>query len=197
MAKDKNNKRSKGTSDGALDVYAIIQKYYDPNTKLYSILTQHSECVANKALEIEKRHRQWHLDEKLIYEGAMLHDVGIFLCDAPGIDCHGTEPYIQHGVLGSELLRSEGLPQHALICERHTGVGLTMEMIESRNMPLPHREMVPISLEEQIICFADCFFSKTGDLCREKSVEQVTKDLIKHGEDQVRKFEVWCKLFLD
>lgn len=192
MAKEKLIKSPKG----ALNVYDLLKKYYDPSSKAYKILVTHSECVAKKALEIEKRHKDWALDRKLIYEGSMLHDIGIYLCNAPGIDCHGAEPYIRHGVLGREILESEGLHELSLICERHTGVGLTLEMILRRQLPLPHREMVPVSLEEQIICFADCFFSKSGDPAEEKSVEQIVRGLAKHGQDQVRKFEMWCKLFL-
>lgn len=181
---------------GGLDVYAILEKYYQKHSQAHQILTIHSECVAKKALEIARRRKEWKLDKALIYEGAMLHDIGIFRCDAPSIGCVGEEPYIKHGVIGSELLMSEGLPKHALICERHTGVGITLEMIIQRNLPLPHREMVPISLEEQIICFADCFFSKSGDPTKEKSVEQIVKGMSKHGAEQVLKFQTWCKLFL-
>ena len=35
----------------------------------------------------------------------MLHDIGIFQTDAPGIHCFGSQPYICHGRLGAELLR--------------------------------------------------------------------------------------------
>lgn len=131
-----------------------------------------------------------------IREAALLHDIGVFATDAPGIGCTGTEPYIRHGVIGSELLVQEGLPRHALVCERHTGVGLTLELIQKRKLPLPPREMIPVTLEEQIICFADCFYSKSGDPFAPKSIEQIIRSLQKHGEDQVLKFKTWCKLFL-
>ncbi|MBR8769093.1 HD domain-containing protein [Porphyromonas levii] len=192
MAKDRSVKPPKG----ARNVYDLLEKYYDSTSKAYQILVTHSELVAKKALEIEKHHRDWGLDRIFIYEGAMLHDIGIYLCNAPGIDCHGVEPYIRHGILGQEILEREGLQELSLICERHTGVGLTLEEILSRELPLPHREMVPISLEEQIICFADCFYSKSGDPEEEKTVAQISRSMAKHGQDDVRRFEVWCKLFL-
>ena len=49
----------------------------------------------------------------------------------------------------------------ALVCERHTGAGLSLEGIIAQDLPVPHREMVSVSLEEQAICFADKFYSKT------------------------------------
>jgi len=92
-------------------------------------------------------------------------------------------------------MRSEGYPRHALVCERHTGAGLSLEQIVSQNLPIPHREMLPLSLEEQVVCFADKFFSKTH-LDREKSVEKARKSLVKYGEEGVKRFEEWCNKFL-
>ncbi|MDR1091278.1 MAG: phosphohydrolase, partial [Prevotella sp.] len=86
-------------------------------------------------------------------------------------------------------------PKHALVCERHTGTGLTLEQIVTEKLPLPHREMVPVSIEEQIICFADCFYSKTR-LGEEKSVERIRKSISKHGRKPVEQFDKWCGMFL-
>lgn len=174
----------------------LLSKYYRKDSKAYKILLKHSECVANMALEIVDSHPELDLNRQFVYESAMLHDIGVFACKAPGIGCMGEEPYIRHGLIGSEILTLEGLPLHALVCERHTGVGLTLESIIRRGLPLPHREMVPISLEEQVVCFADCFFSKSGDPTDKKSIAQITKGLSKHGEDQVNKFNDWCEKFL-
>ena len=129
----------------------IIEKYYKKGTPLYDILLSHSVSVSNKALKLA---RQSGLDINLqfVQEAAMLHDIGIFLTDAPSIQCFGKHSYVEHGYLGAELLRSEGLPRHALVCERHTGTGISLEEIIERNLPLPHRDMVPVSLEEQLIC---------------------------------------------
>lgn len=92
-------------------------------------------------------------------------------------------------------MRAEGYPRHALVCERHTGTGLSLKMIEEQNLPVPHRDMRPVSWEEQIICFADKFFSKTK-LDKEKSPEKIHKSLSKYGEETVSQFDTWCKLFL-
>ena len=68
-------------------------------------------------------------------------------------------------------MRAEGYPRHARVCERHTGTGITLAMIEERGLPLPHRDFMPETLEEQLICYADKFYSKTK-LDKEKSVEK-------------------------
>ena len=173
----------------------IIQKYYPVGSEAYHISVTHSRSVADKALQIARRHPEMDLDLNFIEEAAMLHDIGIFKCDAPEIDCHGTAPYICHGYLGAELLRQEGFPKHALVCERHTGTGLSLEMIEKQNLPIPHRDMRPVSMEEQLICFADKFYSKTH-LDREKSIKKIRNSLAKYGEESVNRFDAWCKLFL-
>ena len=172
----------------------IIEKFYPVGSEIYYLLVVHSEQVSEKALEIADRHPEFKLDKQFIAEASMLHDIGIFLCDAPRIYCHGTHQYIEHGYLGADLLRSEGLEGHALVCERHTGVGLKLEMIQRKNLPLPHRDMLPVSMEEQVICYADKFYSKT-QLHKTHSVERIQEYLGRYGTSEVQKFNEWHSLF--
>jgi uncharacterized protein len=173
----------------------VIEKYYDTQSEAYSILVTHSRSVADKALSIAKAHPEMNLNLTFIEEAAMLHDIGIIFCNAPDMDCHGTYEYICHGYLGANLLRKEGYPRHALICERHTGTGISLQMVKENHLPLPHRDYLPISLEEQLICFADKFFSKKK-LNREKSISKIQESLNPYGEETVLRFNDWCKLFL-
>ena len=163
---------------------------------MYQILIAHSRSVTGKALSIARSHPELNCDLVFIEEAAMLHDIGIVFCNAPDIGCHGAFDYICHGYLGAELLQKEGLPRHALVCERHTGTGITLKMIEEKKLPLPHRDYVPVALEEQIICFADKFFSKTKPE-KEKGITKIQESLKKHGEETVLHFNRWCKLFLE
>jgi len=172
----------------------IIEKYYAPNTELYHVLVQHSEQVRDKAIEIATSHPELNLNKEFITGAAMLHDIGIFLCDAPRIHCHGTHQYIEHGYLGADLLRNEGLHDHALVCERHTGTGISLEQIISKNLPLPLREMKPVSLEEKVICYADKFFSKT-DLNCALSIDRIRILLGHHHPDNIIIFDEWHQLF--
>ena len=42
--------------------------------------------------------------------------------------------------------------------------------------------MLPVTLEEKIICYADKFYSKKpGALCFEKTLEEVRKEIGKYG----------------
>ena len=177
-----------------MDPLKIIKKYYPENSKLFKVLIKHSEAVAQKALKIAKKFPE--VDKNFIYEAAMLHDIGIIFTYIPKLNPDGKYPYIAHGYLGREILEKEGLPKHALVCERHMGVGITKEEIIKKNLPLPPRDMIPVTLEEKIIAFADKFYSKHPDeIIKEKSVEQIIKDLKKYGEDKVKIFEEWLKLF--
>ena len=173
----------------------IIDKYYNENAALRHILITHSQSVAQLALQIAALHPELNSNTTFVYEAAMLHDIGIVLTNAPGIECHGTEPYIRHGVCGAELLRKEGLPEaYARVCERHTGAGLTLDDIVKQNLPLPHINLVPETLEEKLICYADKFFSKTH-LDRQKTVEQAEKSLAKFGGDTIARFREMRRLF--
>lgn len=173
----------------------VIDKYYSDNPPLKSLLLLHSTLVARKALAIVDSHPELGADRGFVEEAAMLHDIGIFLTDAEPIHCFGKYHYLCHGYLGADLLRNEGLPRHALVAERHTGTGLTLKQILERDLPLPHRDMAPVSIEEKIVCFADKFFSKTSPE-EEKTVEQAENSLAKFGQEGVEIFNGWCRMFL-
>lgn len=172
----------------------IICKYYSPDSDLYHTLTTHSEQVKNKALDIARNHPELNVDIHFLEEAALLHDIGIFMCHAPGIFCYGSHRYIEHGYLGADLLRSEGWVRHALVCERHTGAGLSLQSIISQNLPLPHRDMTPQSIEEQIICYADKFYSKSN-LQNTNNIEKIRKDMARFGEENLERFDRWHQQF--
>lgn len=176
------------------DPLSLIRKYYPEDNELRRILLTHSESVARKALDVAERHPELALDRTFLHDAALLHDVGIFLTDAPGIHCHGTEPYLLHGYLGAQLMRREGLPAIARVCERHTGTGLTAAAIAQQGLPLPPGDYTPETLEEQVVCYADKFFSKTH-LDRERTVDQVCHSLERFGPDGVERFRRWQERF--
>ena len=158
----------------------------------YNVVYEHSCCVARKALKVCEALELGAAERLFIEEAALLHDIGVSMVYAPGIYMYGEHPYIMHGVLGREILENEGHPVHALIAERHTGVGLTVEDIVRQNLPLPQRDMCPLSLAEKIICFSDLFYSKKpGRLGLERSADSIRKQLASFGEDNVAVFDRW------
>ena len=173
-----------------MDYLGLINKYYAEQEELKSLLLQHSRQVADKALAVCAAHPEWKVDRTFVEEAAMLHDIGIVYCDAPRINCHGNEPYIRHGIIGAELLRKEGLPQHARVAERHTGSGLSAQEIEDQQLPLPRRDYLPESLEERIICYADKFYSKSHPL-REENVSNIRRKMENFGEESLQR---WLQL---
>ncbi len=206
-----------------MDYLALLHRYYPEDNALRRMLLHHSRQVCARALKIVERHPELGANRNLVEAGAMLHDIGIFLTDAPGIHCHGTAHYILHGSLGAQLLRNEAkqlkkekqqaeqLKKEKLqaiqlqeelhfyealarICERHTGTGLTRQTIIERGLPDPQQDLLPETLEEQIICYADKFYSKSH-LERERTIPQTLQSLEKFGDEGVEKFRHWTELF--
>lgn len=174
----------------------ILNQYYTPGTKLHAIMVRHAKQVSTKALKSAARVKYLKPDLEFIFEAAMLHDIGIFLTNTPQLGCNGTQPYVLHGYLGSKILKKHNLPKHALVCERHVGVGLSKDDIKTQGLDLPFRDMLPLSLEEQIICYADKFFSKSNS-AKDKAISlaQIINSLKPYGKDKVGRFKAWAELF--
>ena len=178
----------------------ILEQYYDRHSKAFEILVAHGSQVAQKALKAAAKVSHLGPDLDFIEKAAMLHDIGVFLTDSLQLGCNGTHPYIRHGVLGYDLMIGAGRSQLARICERHVGVGISAADVLRFNLPLPERDMLPISIEEQIICYADKFFSKNGNgrlRAPEKTIEEINCSLKKYGQDKVNRFHKWVEMFGD
>jgi uncharacterized protein len=174
----------------------IIREYYDPGSRTYEILLRHGMLVARKAVDAAKKVSHLNPDLKFIEEAAMLHDIGIFKTDTPELGCFGNHPYVSHGYLGREILEEAELPRHALVCERHMGVGISAEEIIKAGLPVPERDMIPLSIEEQAICYADKFFSKDWTLiAKNNSEEEIIRNLESYGNGSAEKFRSWMNMF--
>lgn len=171
-----------------LDYQAFIDRHYPEGSRRREILMHHSRQVAEKAVGIA-RARELDVDLEQVYAAAMLHDIGICMTDAPGIDCYGEEPYLCHGVLGAAMLRDEGAPEWASrVAERHTGAGITADDVRRLGLPLPECDFMPQTLLERLVCYADKFYSKSADM-REKSLERVRVSMLKISDETLARFE--------
>ena len=179
-----------------MNINKIIDQFYPVDNELKDIFMIHAQKVTEMALEMAKKHPELNLDLQFIEEAAMLHDLGIFLTDAPRIHCYGKAQYLCHGYLGAEILRSLGYERHARVCERHTGTGLHKEQILANGWDIPAMDLLPETLEEQLICFADKFFSKTKYLHTSRTLEQVIECMYKISEESAEKVREWAVMFM-
>jgi uncharacterized protein len=172
----------------------LLGRYFEGDA--LEIIAGHGRAVAGLAVRVCNSLGLAEDDCRFVEEAALLHDIGVCRIQAPKLGLEGGFPYILHGIIGREILEHEGFPRHAMVCERHIGVGLTVEDIISQKLPLPQRDMTPCSTDEQIVCFADLFYSKNpGRTTLQKSPEQVRKKLARFGDGKVQIFESWMDLF--
>lgn len=181
-----------------MNAFEILERHYRPSTPLYEALVIHSVLVAAKARRIAEKYLARSpgaaIDLDFLSEAALLHDIGIKFCDCSGLPSEGNEPYVRHGVLGAAVLEKEGLPRHALVCERHVGSGISREDVLRRGLPLEPRDYLPLSLEEKIICVADKFFSKDpGKLWKKKKLSKIEQSIGKYGEEALERWRALCR----
>jgi uncharacterized protein len=138
-----------------------LHERHAPTPEALDAVYTHCRIVCQIAEQLHARPGT-DADLSLVRAGALLHDVGVYrLYDAAGrLDQAG---YIRHGLLGYELLHSEGLPEE--VCRfavRHTGVGLTREDVLRQRLPLPPADYVAETPEEALVMYADKFHTKTA-----------------------------------
>ncbi len=179
-----------------VDSEDILKAAFGAGTRRFDIVRRHGAQVAARALQIAAGLESASVDMNFLHTAAMLHDIGIVKTATPQLDCHGDQPYARHGIIGRQMLETLGLPDLALVCERHVGVGITIADIRERGLPLPLRDMRPVTMEEKLICYADKFFSKTnGQPENAKSAADVARHLERYGRRQAETFIRWAARF--
>ncbi|WP_319521588.1 HD domain-containing protein [uncultured Desulfosarcina sp.] len=171
-----------------IDPEGIISRFYPVGGITRELLLRHGELVADKALAVLDRAPWLDADRAFVVQAAMLHDIGIGRTHCPELGCTGALPYVCHGVEGRDILDRIGLKRHGLVCERHVGVGIRVAETLRRNLPLPDRDMVPLSPEERLICYADKFFSKTDNGRHEKRIAEISAGLNRFSPEYGARF---------
>ena len=173
---------------------ALMRELCGDREKAFQVLFDHGSRVAEKALRVADNLSGCNPDMQFVREAAILHDVGVLMTRSGEWGCNGKEPYIRHGVLGREMLEKKGLPRHGRVCECHVGVGIGADNIRQNDLPLPLRDMIPETLEEEIICYADKFFSKNGKN-GEKSLAEAMENVAVYGPESLARFKDWVERF--
>ena len=176
------------TTNKSIDPLSIITRFYPVGCHTRDLLLRHGELVGRKALDILDRAPWLDADREFVVQAAMLHDIGVGRTRCPELGCTGLLPYVCHGVEGRTILDNLGLDRHGLVCERHVGVGISADQAARQKLPLPVRNMLPVSLEERLICYADKFFSKTDNGRHEKTIAEITAGLARYEADFADRF---------
>lgn len=183
------------SANPGIDTEAIITRFYPVGNVTRNLLLRHGELVGRKAIEILDRSPWIDADREFVVQAAVLHDIGIGRTRCPELGCTGTLPYVCHGVEGRAILDRLGLGRHGLVCERHVGVGISADQAVRRKLPLPARDMIPLSVEERLICYADKFFSKTDDGRHEKTINEIIAGLTRYEAEYADRFLTLHRLF--
>jgi tRNA (cytidine56-2'-O)-methyltransferase len=131
-------------------------------------IISHATIVANIAAKMAEK---CETDVDLVRTAALLHDMGRTKTHGP-----------RHGFEGAEILRGFGFPENiVLIVERHVGGGLDSE--DAAALGLPERDMIPVTLEEKIVCIAD----KLVEDDKKVSIENEIQKLQEKGLDKTAK----------
>lgn len=113
---------------------------------------EHSKAVHDLCMDLvellRERNPGLKINKKLISVGSLLHDIG-------RAKTHG----IVHGIEGAGIIRGlnvngdTDLEKIARICERHIGAGIDKKT--AKELGLPERNYIPMTLEEKIIAYCD------------------------------------------
>ena len=175
---------------------ALQNEFYPEGTLRRQKLIPHALVVARTVEKIIACNPKLQIDKQLAINGAYIHDVGIVYTHAPKLGCNGEFPYIRHGILGGHVLRQHNLSEYATFCERHVGMGLSPQFAAEKQFPQPYVEMMPQTIEEIVVCYADKFFSKSAeDMEKPEPLEMIRKEIGNYGGTALTTFDKWCDKF--
>lgn len=147
-------------------------------------VVKHCKAVADFAVEIAEacEEKGLEVDVALVRIGALLHDVG-----------RARTHKVDHGLVGAQIARELTLPNAVvLVIERHVGSGITES--EAERLGFPVKSYVPLSIEEQIVAYADKLIEGLMRVPIEVAVERFCQDE-NVPEDAVERLKQWHEEF--
>ncbi|MBO2450698.1 HDIG domain-containing protein [Actinomadura barringtoniae] len=162
-----------------------LHEEFAPTRAAFELVHTHCEIVCKVAEQLLRNQPSANAD--LVRAGCLLHDIGVYrLYDQNGVLDHTR--YIQHGVLGQDLLRDQGFPEILCrFCSHHTGVGLTREDVQKQNLPIPIDDYLADTPEEELVMYADKFHSKSNPPVF-VSADTYAIKVRRFGDDKAAKF---------
>lgn len=132
-----------------------------------SDVIKHCRAVARLAAQIARKcvENGVKVDVRLVYVGALLHDVG-----------RSKTHSVHHAIVGAEIARSLGLSESIIaIIERHVGGGISPE--EAARLGWPDGNYMPESIEEKIVSYADKLIEGTRVVSIDETIEKFRREL--------------------
>lgn len=140
-----------------------LHKKYANNEETLEWVWKHCQIVKKLSLWICKNlEKKFDIkaNKETIIIGSLVHDIGYYTCAKNKIE------FMKHGILGYKILKKEKLEEQvARFALTHIGVGVGKD--------------IPITLEEEIVGYADNFHSKGEN--KIKKFEEQKKKLGKFG----------------
>jgi uncharacterized protein len=164
------------------DELYLLHKKYAQGTykeKWVELVWTHSNIILEIALKIAENlesEKVILINIELLAKGTLLHDIGVYQCYDEDLNPDKKlKTYINHGFIGAEIIKSENFSESvSRFAITHTATGLTKEDVERENLPYEKIDYIPITLEEELLCYADKFHSKYPAFSSyEKVLEQI------------------------
>ncbi|RKN38111.1 HD domain-containing protein [Micromonospora endolithica] len=170
-----------------------LHETYAPSQDAFDLVHTHCQIVWRIAEQL-LHERDHDLDTDLVRAGCLLHDIGVYLLYGPsGVLDHGN--YVQHGVLGHQLLIEQGVPERIRrFCSHHTGMGLSREDVLRQGLPIPVDDYLAETDEERLVMYADKFHSKTNPPVFLTATTYRGR-VRRFGEDKVTRFDALVEKF--
>lgn len=166
---------------------------YAPTSEALDLVLTHSEIVCGIAEQLAAG-TETGLDVDLVRAGCLLHDIGVYRLYGDDGKLQQAR-YIQHGILGHELLAGEGFPEAICrFCSCHTGMGISRDDVLEQRLPLPVADYLAKSKEEEMVMYADKFHSKT-DPPTFVSASSYAAQVRRFGAEKALAFEAMCEKF--
>ena len=126
-------------------------------------------------------------DVALAVVGALLHDVGAYKVSKDGISFD--DSYIFHGLYGYLELHKAGFGENlALFAKNHTGSGISRQEVIKENLLLPPQDYLPLTAEQKVVAYADCFHTKSNPPAF-VSFEEAEKRIARFGRGPKERFK--------
>ncbi len=162
----------------------------------FDINWTHSNIVLEIAFQFVEKLKSQHIlvDESLLKTGILLHDIGVYYCYDEELNPDNNKPgYINHGFIGHDIILDEGFDESvARFANTHTGIGLTKDEIVKLKINAEPKDYIPVTLEEEILCYADKFHSKYPAF---NEYDEVKAQIKKHSEDKIAVLERYREKF--